>query len=63
MVEQVEVVLIVYNNDDGDFVEVVCVCIVELNVKIDFLIIKVDWLKIFVELNYFLLINCLVLLL
>lgn len=43
----------VYINDDGDFVEVVWVRIVELNVRIVVLKIDVDVFKIVVCINYF----------
>lgn len=35
-------ILNVYINDDGDFLEVMCVCISEFNVKIDVLNIEID---------------------
>jgi hypothetical protein len=51
--EQAEASLTAYENDAGDFSEVVRARIDDLNVRIDVLNIHVDLLKAQVELNYF----------
>ena len=52
--QQAESALIAYNNDDGDFAEVVRARIAELNAKIDFLMLSVEKQKSILKMNYFL---------